>query len=45
MVENSDIGDLADFSADEEEPQVEQFESPVVNVRVVSNIWNGTLMT
>ena len=42
---NSDIGDLADFSADEEEPQVEQFESPVVNVRVVSNIWNGTLMT
>ena len=45
---NSDIGDLADFSSDEEEPQVEQFpgyQYPVVNVRVVSNIWNGTRMT
>ena len=37
---NSDIGDLADFSADEEESQ-----PPVVNVRGVSNIWSGTLMT
>ena len=36
---NSDIGDLADFSADEEESQM------VVNVRGVSNIWSGTLMT
>ena len=45
---NSDIGDLADFSSDEEESQVEQIsfvESPVVDVRRRSEIWNGTMMT
>ena len=43
---NSDIGVLADFSDDDEEPQVEQLSGcriPVVNVRGVSNIWNGAL--
>ena len=43
---NSDIGVLADFSADEEESQMEQIVGyPVVNVRGLSNIWSGALKT
>ena len=42
---NSDIGDLADFSSDEEEPQVEQFPGCQYEGRIEYMEWDSDDMT